>query len=69
MSPVTGPFLSTQAAAVYCGMAVKTLRNLMSAGDGPKRYKHGRLNVFLAEDLDEWMSGRLVPAGTETKNG
>lgn len=64
--PRTGPVLTTRQAAVYCGLAPQTLRNLLSAGDGPRVWKHGRLNVFFTEDLDAWLIPRLV-LGSETQ--
>ena len=62
-NPPTGPALTSRQAAEYCGISVKTLRNLLSAGDGPRHWKHGRLNAFFAEDLDEWLRQRLTPGG------
>ncbi|WP_223626678.1 helix-turn-helix domain-containing protein [Microbacterium sp. EST19A] len=56
----TGPVLTTDRAAEYCGIAKQTLRNLLAAGDGPRCFKHGRLNAFFTEDLDEWLAGRLT---------
>lgn len=54
-----GPVLRTEQAAAYCGIAAQTLYNLVSAGEGPRKYKQGRLNVFYAEDLDEWLTTRI----------
>jgi excisionase family DNA binding protein len=58
---MTGPVLTSKAAAEYCGMAVQTLYNLISQGAGPKHYKHGTLSAFYAADLDEWNRARLQP--------
>ena len=33
-----GPVLTTVRAAEYCGIAVQTLYNLLSAGEGPKAF-------------------------------
>ncbi|KJL35477.1 helix-turn-helix domain-containing protein [Microbacterium azadirachtae] len=52
--------LTSKQAAVYCGMKVGTLYNLISLGKGPNRYKQGSSNAFFEADLDEWMKGRLV---------
>lgn len=59
---MTGPVLTSKAAAEYCGIAEQTLYNLISQGAGPKHYKRGRLNAFYATDLDAWNQARLVPA-------
>lgn len=59
---MSGPVLTSRAAAEYCGMAVQTLYNLISQGQGPKHYKQGKRNAFYAADLDEWNRQRLVPA-------
>jgi len=58
---MTGPVLTTEGAAAYCGLAEQTLRNLIHEGRGPKRYKQGRKNAFYAADLDEWLNSRLTP--------
>lgn len=55
-----GPVLTSRAAADYCGMAVQTLYNLISRGDGPKYYKQGKRNAFYESDLDEWNRSRLT---------
>lgn len=55
-----GPVLTTARAAEYCGIAVQTLYNLLSAGEGPKAFKQGRLNVFYPVDLDDWLAGRIT---------
>lgn len=55
------PILTTKQAATYCGLSsAQTLYNLISLGEGPKRYKRGRLNAFYESDLDEWNRARLV---------
>lgn len=59
---MSGGVLRTDAAAAYCGISTKTLRNLISLGEGPRRFKHGRLNAFRREDLDEFLARRLTPA-------
>ena len=55
-----GPVLTTRRAAEYCGLAHQTLRNLLAAGQGPKVFKQGRLNVFYPVDLDAWMKTRVI---------
>jgi predicted DNA-binding transcriptional regulator AlpA len=57
---MSGPVLTSKAAAEYCGMAVQTLYNLISRGAGPKHYKQGKRNAFYAADLDAWNQARLV---------
>ena len=47
-----GPVLTTRRAAEYCGIAHRTLRNLLALNRGPKSFKQGRLNVFYPADLD-----------------
>lgn len=60
---MSGPVLTSKAAAEYCGMGVQTLYNLISAGEGPRYYKQGRRNAFYTADLDAWNEARLKPAG------
>ncbi|WP_025104320.1 helix-turn-helix domain-containing protein [Microbacterium paraoxydans] len=55
-----GPVLTTREAARYCGLAYQTLRNLLAAGDGPKKFKQGALNVFYSVDLDAWLATRIT---------
>jgi predicted DNA-binding transcriptional regulator AlpA len=65
---MSGPVLTSKAAADYCGMAVQTLYNLISQGKGPKHYKQGKRNAFYTADLDAWNHARLVlvPADDDT---
>lgn len=56
----SGPILTTKSAAAYCGIAVQTLYNELSAGTGPKAFKQGRLNAFYASDLDAWLLSRIT---------
>lgn len=55
-----GPVLTTRDAAKYSGLAYQTFRNLLAAGDGPKRFKQGALNVFYPVDLDAWLATRVT---------
>jgi predicted DNA-binding transcriptional regulator AlpA len=57
---MSGPILTSKAAADYCGMAVQTLYNLISQGKGPKHYKQGKRNAFYTADLDAWNKARLI---------
>lgn len=61
--------LTTRDAAKYSGLAYRTFRNLLAAGEGPKRFKQDRLNAFYAVDLDEWLAGRVTdPDGTHVRS-
>ncbi|WP_414683567.1 helix-turn-helix transcriptional regulator [Microbacterium sp. CFBP9023] len=51
--------LRTKEAAAYCGISAQTLRNLLSAGDGPRCFKQGRPNAFRRPDLESWVDSRL----------
>jgi predicted DNA-binding transcriptional regulator AlpA len=62
---MSGPILTSKAAADYCGMAVQTLYNLISQGKGPKHYKQGKRNAFYTADLDAWNQARLVLVPTD----
>lgn len=55
-----GPVLTTRDAAKYSGLAYQTFRNLLAAGEGPKRFKQGALNVFYPIDLDDWLATRVT---------
>lgn len=57
---MSAPILTSKQAAEYCGISVQTLYNRISEGEGPKRFKHGRVNAFYESDLDEWNKSRLV---------
>lgn len=54
------PVLTTKTAAEYCGMSAQSLYNLISEGNGPVHYKHGRRNAFYESDLDAWNDARLT---------
>lgn len=51
--------LGTREAAAYCGIAPQTLRNLLAAGCGPRRFKQGGRNAFRRPDLEIWVDSRL----------
>jgi predicted DNA-binding transcriptional regulator AlpA len=51
---------TTRSAASYSGLAYQTFRNLLAAGEGPKRFKQGALNVFYSVDLDAWLATRVT---------
>ncbi|MBT2483373.1 MULTISPECIES: AlpA family transcriptional regulator [unclassified Microbacterium] len=60
------PILTTRDAAKYSGLAYQTFRNLLAAGNGPRRFKQGRLNVFYAVDVDGWLAGRVTDPDAAT---
>lgn len=60
-SVVGAPFLRTQEAADYCGVAVRTLYNLKYKGGGPEWSKHGRMTMYRPGDLDTWLEARTTP--------
>lgn len=57
---MSAPVLTSKQAAAYCGMALQTFYNHLSAGTGPKQFKQGARNAFYESDLDEWNAARLV---------
>ena len=59
---MANPLLTSKPAAAYCGMAVQTLYNHISAGTGPKHHKDGRRLKFYESDLDDWNHARLTEA-------
>lgn len=60
--------LNTRQAAAYCGLAgAQSLYNLISEGEGPVYFKHGRLNAFYESDLDDWNRARLVRASVHPR--
>lgn len=50
-------------------MSEKSLRNLLSLGRGPKKFKQGRLNAFYAADLDAWLAGRITDPDAPVSSG
>lgn len=62
MTDTTTPYLSTRQAALYLGLAPRTLANKRSRGEGPRFLKSGQRGVirYLKSELDLWIrSGRL----------
>ena len=58
--------LNTPQAAIYTGLAEKTLEGLRCRGGGPRFVRYGRKAVrYLIRDLDEWMSARVVGSTSE----
>jgi predicted DNA-binding transcriptional regulator AlpA len=60
-----GPVLNTRRAAEYCGIAVQTLYNELSNGNGPELHKQGRLNAFYPADLDAWLATRVTASNRD----
>jgi excisionase family DNA binding protein len=52
------PFLNTDQAAFYIGLASRTLEKMRSAGRGPKYRRHGRHIRYHIADLDDWSEAR-----------
>lgn len=50
------PFLSTEQAAFYLGLCVRTLQTLRATGQGPRFRRHSRYVRYHIDDLDTWSS-------------
>lgn len=66
------PFLTSQEAADYLRLDVKTLNNMRWRGEGPNYRKHGGKVVYHQTDLEYWSTGRdagdhRVPPKSETE--
>ena len=60
------PALDTETAAIYTGLAPKTLEKLRHNGSGPKFVRYSRNAVrYRVSDLDEWMSARTVSSTSQ----
>jgi len=58
------PFLNTDQAAFYIGLATRTLEKMRSTGRGPRFRRHGRHVRYHIADLDDWSESRS-PAAPE----
>jgi len=56
------PFLTTDQAAFYLGLASCTLQKMRVTGGGPKYRKHGRYVRYHIDDLDTWSVARVKEA-------
>jgi predicted DNA-binding transcriptional regulator AlpA len=61
------PLLDTVAASRYMGLSKSTLEKWRVYGGGPKHYKYSKVVRYRQEDLDEWLSERLVSSTSETR--
>ena len=52
------PFLTSQEAADYLRLDVKTLNNMRWRGEGPNYRKHGGKVVYHMTDLEYWSTER-----------
>ena len=52
-------YLSTQQAADYLGVSLKTIAKWRVQGVGPAYRKIGRIIKYLVNDLDGWADSRL----------
>ncbi|EIZ77988.1 hypothetical protein WSK_3464 [Novosphingobium sp. Rr 2-17] len=52
------PFLNSAQAAFYIGLALSTLQQMRSRGEGPSFRRHGRIIRYHIDDLDEWSRTR-----------
>ncbi len=68
MSHVSLP-LSTQDAARHLGLSKSTLEKTRLTGTGPRYLKLGRLVRYRIDDLEEWLSERLVTSTSEQRRG
>jgi hypothetical protein len=51
--------MDTKNAAIYAGLAEKTMAMMRGKGVGPAYVKMGRIFYFKNE-IDEWINGRIV---------
>lgn len=60
------PALDANEAAIYTGLAVKTLEKMRHRGDGPLFVKYSRNAIrYRVADLDNWMRARIVSSTSE----
>ncbi len=52
--------VDTKGASERIGLAVKTLENMRTRGDGPQFMKLGRMVRYRIADIDAWMAERVV---------
>lgn len=52
--PIDSPYLTTEEAANYLRLAIRTLNNMRWRGDGPHYRKHGGKVLYHRRDLEGW---------------
>jgi predicted DNA-binding transcriptional regulator AlpA len=58
--------MDTTNAAVYTGLAVKTLATMRGNGTGPKYVKIGKV-FYYREDLDAWLKSSVVNSTAQAR--
>ena len=61
--------LDTLAASRRLGLSKSTMEKLRVYGGGPRFLKLGRLVRYRIEDLEEWLSNRLVESTSDHAGG
>jgi predicted DNA-binding transcriptional regulator AlpA len=59
------PLLDTVAAAKYVGLSKSTLEKWRVYGLGPRHYKYSKVVRYRPEDLDAWLSKRVIESSTD----
>ena len=52
--PIESPYLTTQEAAQYLRLKIRTLNNMRWRGEGPHYRKHGGKVLYHRRDLEGW---------------
>lgn len=60
-----GRILTEQEASPLVGLKVSTLQKLRVSGGGPRFAKLGRAVRYREEDLEEWLTARVVSSTSE----
>ncbi len=61
------PLLTSEQAAAFLNVPLKTLYWLAYVGTGPKRYKVGRGCRYRESDLAEWLERQAVEPGAQAR--
>ena len=59
--------VDTVEAAQYLGLSRSSLEKYRVYGGGPKFYKYSKVIRYRPEDLDDWLSQRLVESTSEIR--
>jgi excisionase family DNA binding protein len=62
-------YLSSEEAAVYLGISVKTVRDWRHKGQGPPSYKLGGLVRYDLRELDAWVKAQGEGASARSRPG